>query len=321
MRKSALDVALALALALALVPAALPLTGEGGPATTGGTAGKSAGQAGATGAVAAAPGPYRVDAAVDWQRRVLSLHVSLDLAAAGLSLPEGRLAAERLVGRDLPGLAKDPFFALRLDSRRTIGDSIVEGGADGNSAGSVDVSAILDLARLLVRREDSLSHDLLSYVSVWELPLGAAAALYVRGTTATPLPRPLSWVATRAYTGIVIYADRDLPVHGERGAIGRLEEALFPRIFDTDMNPVLERATVDPAVLVSHGPMAYAAVLDSSAEDRVGTDPLRIVATGLFGINRTDLLIPKAEADRILANDANRRLIAGGKILVIVGRR
>ena len=83
----------------------------------------------ARGAAATAPAasdPYRVRTSIDWQRRVLVLEVALDLKGAGLRLPEGRLVAERMVGRDLPGLAKEPFFSIPVDSSRNVGDTIID---------------------------------------------------------------------------------------------------------------------------------------------------------------------------------------------------
>jgi hypothetical protein len=289
-------------LLLALTFSFLPLL-SGGEGLTGNEASSEA----------TVSGPYRVQTSIDWQHRVLVLRVALDLKAAGLRLPEGRLVAERMVGRDLPGLAKGPFFAIPVDSSRSVGDTIIDG--------SVDVSAILDLATLLTRREDSLSRDLSTYLSVWELPLGAATALYVGRGPASPLPFLLQYRPSKAFTGIVIFADEPLPVHGERGVEARVRDGLLPRVFDSEMNPVIDGTLVKPEALVAWGPLGYAATLDVAAEGRVGGAPLRIHATELFGINRTDLVISRDDAEKILALPENRALVAEGRVLVIVGRR
>lgn len=52
--------------------------------------------------------------------------------------------------------------------------------------------------------------------------------------------------------------------------------------------------------------------------DRVGNDPLRILARGVFGVLPTDLIISQADADRLLAHPDNRELLREGRILVIV---
>ncbi|MEI6387646.1 MAG: hypothetical protein WCQ50_13495 [Spirochaetota bacterium] len=271
------------------------------------------GQPAAEGEGPAVPGStYDVRASIDWSRRVLELRVSLDLRSAGLRLPEGRLAAERMVSRDLPGLAKNPFFAIPVDSRRSVGDTIVDG--------TVDSSAILDLSALLVRREDSLSKDLRFYLSVWELPLVEAAKLFISHSTPSPLPQPLEWTASKAWSGIVITAEGPLPVHGERDETDHLSPGLFPRIFDADMNLIVDRSTVDPELLASQGPLAYASTFGPSERARVGDTPLRIRARELFGIHRTDLVISREDALKILSSPENRKLVVTGRILVITGR-
>ena len=256
--------------------------------------------------------PYLVTSHIDWSRRVLIVDISLDFKKAGLALPEGRLTAERMVSRDLPGLAKEAFFAIPLDSEGNLGDQVI--------AGKIDVEAILRLAESLQPISGAMSADLLSFRSRWELPLSEAAALFVTWKQAEAISPPLGWTPSRAYTGIVIYADKALPVYGERGVVGTLHRSLFPRIFDDSMAVVMNRWVVDPEVLVDRGPLGYATSPSDSDESRVGDDPLRVRATGLFGINRADLLISPADAARILSDPANRNLIAQGRILVVVPR-
>jgi len=256
--------------------------------------------------------PYLVANRIDWGRRILVIDVSLDFKKAGLSLPEGRLTAERLVSRDLPGLSKDPFFAIPLDSEGSIGDQVL--------AGKLGVEAILDLVASLRHVGDAMSGDLLTFRSKWELPLASAAALFVTWKDPRPLSEPLGWTASKAYTGIVIYADKSLPVYGERGATDTLHRALFPRIFDETMGIVMDRWVVDPQTLVEEGPLGYVAGRSADDETRVGDNPLLLRAIGLFGIRRTDILISSADAARILANPANRNLIAQGRVLVVVPR-
>ena len=59
------------------------------------------------------------------------------------------------------------------------------------------------------------SKDLRSFRAVYELPLEAAMALYIRHSTAMTLDAPMEYRATKPYTGIVIFAKGKLPIHGE----------------------------------------------------------------------------------------------------------
>jgi hypothetical protein len=147
-----------------------------------------------------------------------------------------------------------------------------------------------------------------------------AAKLYLSHSTPSPLPQPLEWTATKAWSGIVITAEGPLPVHGEAGETDRLSPGLFPRIFDADMNLIVDRSTVDPESLLRQGPLAYATAFGAAERSRVGDTPLRIRARELFGINRTDLVISREDALRILSSAEGRKLVATGRILVVTGR-
>ncbi len=254
--------------------------------------------------------PYRASYSIDWRKRVLNLDISLDFKKAGLSLPEGRLTAERMIARDLPGLAENAFFEIPVDSEGSIGARVVDG--------SLGVDALLALAGKLREVDTAFSKDLLSLRSRWELPLSEASALFVDWRQARTLSGPPGWTATKAYTGIVIYAQGRLPVHGERGRLDRLHRGLFPRILTENMDVVMDRWLVDPGILVAQGPLAYVGARSADDEARVGDEPLLIRATGLFGSYRTDLIIGDEDAARILARPENRQLIAEGRVIVVV---
>lgn len=256
--------------------------------------------------------PYRVRTSIDWKRRVLSLEVDLDLKKAGLSLPEGRISAQRMVGRDLPGLAKAAFFDIPVDAEGSIGDAL--------AAGDIAVDDILGLADKLRPLGDALSKDLLTLRSRWELPLADAAALFVTWSDARPIAPNLGWTATKSYTGILIFAQDPLPVHGERGVQAGLHRGLFPRILSEDMEVLSDRYDVNPSLLVTRGPLGYIEARSADDEERIGDDPLLVRAIGLFGSRRTDLLISEEDAARILADPANRRLLAEGRVLVLAPR-
>ena len=68
------------------------------------------------------------------------------------------------------------------------------------------------------------------------------------------LRRPLGYAASRAFTGLVIHAQGPLPSVGT-GTTAVLRPALFPRIWDENMDLVLEKAHVRAAALagVGHG--------------------------------------------------------------------
>jgi len=265
----------------------------------------------AAGQEGAAP-PYTVRASVDWAARQLSIEVSLDLAAAGLRMPSGRIEAERLIDRDLPGILAGLVLDLPVDSYRDVADCVDDG--------SLDESDLLGFGDQAVEHGSSFSRDMRFFIARYELPLYAVAGIFVRHRTPVSPEAPLEWRATRAYTGIVIYADSGLAVHGER-TTDLARPCLFPRVYDDAMRLLLERNGVSPEALAAWGEVGYAkadSVRDGSLLGRIGESPLLIDATALFGTDRTDVVIPRDEAMKILASPGNRALLAAGKVVIVI---
>ncbi|MGO8693566.1 MAG: hypothetical protein ACLQMF_07810 [Rectinemataceae bacterium] len=288
---------LALATLILLAPAALCAQTQDYSNPNGDDATQSAGS------------PYKVDASLDWSGRFLLLRVSLDMVRVGLRLPEGRLEAERMIERDLPGLAKDSIFSLQVDSYRTVRDTIMDG--------SLDPEGLIALSKDVTRLESSISRDMRNLIVSYKFSLDAVGSLYVLHNEAIPPPAALEWRPTRERTGIVIVARGSLPVHGEFVS-DRPRPCLFPRVFDDGMRPFLNKDMVDPDILRSGGEVGYAASIPD--DGRVGDDPLLVMATQIFGTDRTDLIISRDDAIAILGLSANRDLLREGKVTIVLDR-
>jgi hypothetical protein len=245
---------------------------------------------------------------IDWKARILYIEVELDMATARLRLPEGRLAAERMMEHDLPALAKKAVFALQADSYRTIEDTVGDG--------SLDPGALIPLADLVRIERSSFSMDMRKFLSTYSLHLDTVASLFLTGTSPSPIRAPLESRPTRAYSGIVIYAKGSLPVHGEN-VEGEARPCLFPRVYDSQMNLVLDRSVVVPEALANGGVLGYDSGMGVEVGNRVGSDPMRVMALELFGDHRTDYVISREDALRILSTAGNRELLRQGKVVVV----
>jgi len=96
---------------------------------------------------------------------------------------------------------------------------------------------------------------------------------------------------------------------------------LFPRVFDEKMNTILERNIVAPEAIYHWSIVGYTDDLAAAAlEERTGDNPLRIAASGVFGTSRTDLIISREDALRILALPENRALLREGRIVVVIDK-
>ncbi len=132
------------------------------------------------------------------------------------------------------------------------------------------------------------------------------------------VPRSLSWVPTREYTGVVIDARGQLPVHGTEEE-SKVEPVVLPRLYDSGMRLLLESRMVEPEYLSRWGTAAYTSdpALEG-LEDRIGDDPLFTAADSVFGTRPANPMLPREAAERLLTLSENRRLLAEGRVVIVV---
>jgi hypothetical protein len=94
--------------------------------------------------------------------------------------------------------------------------------------------------------------------------------------------------------------------------------ALFPRIWDEQMNLLLDKGMCAPESLARWGMVGYSQAVDDPAADlRVGNVPLRLAARGVFGDNDTDIVISMDGARQLLALPENIALLQTGRIVIV----
>jgi hypothetical protein len=236
--------------------------------------------------------------------------VEMDLAASGIRLPSGRSEAEKAIAHIAPDLVRDSVLSIVIDSYRTVEDSLDDG--------SVDPETLRDFIESGRRLDTVMSSDMARIRASFQWKLAELASLYVRHSIPITLPEADRFVPTRAYTGIIVYVQGEYAVRGEHRP-GHLAPSLFPRIWDDEMNPILSRNHVNPEALRTEGIAAFARSLeDPVIERRAGNDPLRIIAYQIFGTLRTDTIITRNDALKILGDPANRELIRTGRIVFVL---
>lgn len=246
---------------------------------------------------------------MDWRTEQIYSTLSLDTKKSGIQLPAGRTSATRILEMETPGLLKDVFFSVVVNSSMKLGHAV--------EAGMVSLS---DLDRILSEGKKTppwISADLHTMYMNHTVSIARVGSLFVTHRSAWEQRAPLEVIPTRAYTGILIDARGPLPVQGEYTR-ERLMPALFPRVWNTAMDLLYERNMVEPAIAVSRGIVRYTASTDEqSYRDIIGNDPLRIIARGVFGNNRTDPVISREDYLRILSHENNRTLLREGKLVIL----
>lgn len=251
---------------------------------------------------------------VDWERGALILQVAQAIDATTFN-PSSRFEVEREIERILPGLFMSAVVQIPFDSYRTIGERLKE---DQNLFQQLESSASASASKNYSRVREDLQEIQVQYSFPFYGDGGFVVPL-VTHNRPYPVERKLGFVPSRNFTGLIIYAKGELPAHG-KDIHQAVQPAVFPTLYDEDMNPVLSVEMCDPAYLKRWGMVAYTdSEEDSAFLQRIGAAPLRTVARGVFGINATDLQLPTEAVDRLLVREANRNLLVQGRVLIVVG--
>jgi hypothetical protein len=247
---------------------------------------------------------------IDWSARVIRTRAEIDIRPYDEPLPVARRLAMLAADAGVSAHLFSRLATLPVDSSTTMGDLI-----------SVDPTALQRLSRYVESgtvARSFVSPDLTRLVVEYEYEihptLASLAITHSRPTVSAPY---LGFSPSTRYSGLVIYARGEFPVHGE-SARSVLTPALKPRIFDESMRLLYSAETGIPEILLARGAVTYSqSTRLTDHRDLVGEVPLVTMARSLFGTNRTDIIIPDEVAERIRAEPANRQFLAEGRIVVI----
>lgn len=245
----------------------------------------------------------------NWETAQVDSKITIDLNKSGLYLPTDRNAAMRLIQQNRSSLLKNAYLSILVDSSHRIGNYLAE-----EKISFTDINTVINNGKSTA---PILSQELQTAIIYHQNPLQELANLFVKHNAPyTPSFFPFG-TASKVYTGILIDARGQLPVHGEYSS-EQLNPCLFPKIWNKNMNLIYEKNIVDPDQAKKHSIVLYTGTLDESEyRDRIGTEPLRIIARGVFGDNRTDPIISNEDAERILAKKENIELLRQGKIVIV----
>ena len=229
---------------------------------------------------------------------------------ANLSFPTGKNTATNRINSQLPLLVKNPLLSLKVDASYTLNDMIVNDMLSFDSIASIIETgskspAIFSQTGLAL----SMNH---------QMNLANIGILMIKHRYPYSPKEPIQQVASRRYTGIIIDARGSLPVQGEF-IQDQVDPCFFPTIWDDNMNLLYEKNMTNAAIAQKDGIVHYDYSDDESRyRDRVGTDPLRIRARKVYGVNRTDPVISRSDALKILSIPENIQLLNEGRVVILL---
>ena len=250
---------------------------------------------------------------VDWTKNDFYSSISLDVRKQNLNSPAGKNAAEALIKLKMPSLVKDPLLTLFVDNSNYLGDVV--------SGGSINLEQITEIIEDGKRNSPVFSADAKTLNTTNIIKITNLSAVLVRHQYPYTAQEPLDSVPSRAYTGIIIDARGTVPVHGEY-IESEVYPCFFPQIWDDNMNLIYERNMIDRNIASSRGIVRY----DYSDDDRryedvTGTDPLYIKAYKVYGRNRTDPILRRRDALKILTVPENLELLKSGKVTSLLDKK
>lgn len=256
--------------------------------------------------------PLSAKSSMDWTKNTFSSSVTLDFDKAGIAMPSGKMTAETKINRELPDLIKNPLLTLNVNSNTQLSDLVA-----GQEISLEEISEVVLKSRktpgIFVSSSSTLKTDnFLNTVDISSLLIKHKVP-YKNGT-------PIEKVASRAYTGIIIDARGALPVHGEFSS-EKVQPCFFPVIWDEQMTCIYEKNMAEPDVQSKEGLVLYHWSSDiSEYAGRIGHDPLHISARKVYGRFRTDPVISRKDALKILSVPENIELLKNGRVVILLDK-
>lgn len=250
----------------------------------------------------------------DWEKGDFLLTLKVPLPAdTEAAAPKRRYLAEQEAERLAPQEFVRRAGELPVASGRTLAE--VMSDRPEVEAGVVQLAESL---KFVSSRVDE-SYTVLEMV--WSIGLwDGIGPLLLDAAEPNEVPTLLRWAPSRDFSGLVIFAMGDLPWKGT-GLTARWAPSLSFRLLDPRGEVVFDPSMVLPEAALHWGQAgtSLSRFNEDRWRDRIGFDPLRIVARGVWGARPGDLVLADSDWERILSRDANRRLLAEGRVLILYG--
>lgn len=249
---------------------------------------------------------------INWITKEFTSKISLDTKTAKIEMPSGKKSASLEIKTRMPQLIQPSLLSLFVDSTKSISDSL-----------QYDFLSQVQINNFILdghKTPDVFSTDTNKIKTKNTTNVQNLSKLLIKHDKAFLPNEPIDIVPSRAYSGIIIDARGKYPVHGEY-IESEVYPCLFPTIWDDEMEEVFEKTMTNPSISKEKGIASYHYSDNiQDYENIVGSDPLYIRAVEVYGRNRTDPLISRKDALKILTIKENVNLIEQGKIVILLDK-
>lgn len=118
------------------------------------------------------------------------------------------------------------------------------------------------------------------------------------------------------YTGLIIDARGELTSFDKYSV--KVKPALFVMIKDSEGRFIMDKNNVRPEVIREKGMIRYSYDIGEDVSDRVGDNPLKVVAYGTGDKSGSVLVISVENAKRLLSSKTTRNALQNGRIVIII---
>jgi len=263
----------------------------------------------------AAPAPtFTSEGAWDWETGLFTLTLKTPLPTDTEATPPKRRylaerAAERLVQQEFVRQAGNlPVASGRSLAELMAEDPTLEAGVAQLGESLKFVSSRVDDAYTTL--------EMVWSVGLWD----SIAPMLQEIPEPNPVPEWFQWYPSRDFSGLVIFAMGDLKWMGT-GLQARWTPSVSFRLLNPRGEVIFDSTMADPQFFQKWGQagISLSRFNEDRWRDRIGFDPLRIVARGVWGAQPGDLVLSEADWGRLLSRESNRRLLAEGRVLILYG--
>lgn len=247
---------------------------------------------------------------INWETNSIEIKILSPMNSNNTTLAAKRIKAENWVEDNLTNIFFKNILDIPINSLNNVSEIINE---------NPEIYYRLDALGEGLEPKDSILSTNLGYLeSIYSFPIYPDfLSVFYNQSQHYKLLKKLDHLDYGNFTGLIIYIPVELPEY-QKQIDGKLTRVLFPKIYDEDMNLVMDYTMVEPEYMEKWGMVIYGeSYNEHNYQERIGITPLRTIAKGLFGKNSCDIIISKKEADKLIGATDNLKIISQARVLII----